>query len=153
GLSSVCSGPQDDIVFSVFSHSHSDHLFRHTRSLSLPLFLSLPTSLTQSQPLSLSLSLFPSLGLIFKLLSFHLTNRKILRYLSSDSRVVPKIQEKKTEEEVVGSASTSSSPSVAPTPIYQTSSGQYSQLCANSLLAPLTNSLGGNLKLSSPRTG
>lgn len=64
---------------------------------------------------------------VFKLLSFHLTNRKILRYLSSDSRVVPKIQEKKTEEEVVGSASTSSSPSVAPTPIYQTSSGQYSQ--------------------------
>ncbi|XP_024908355.1 cAMP-responsive element modulator isoform X2 [Cynoglossus semilaevis] len=68
--------------------------------------------------------------------------RKILRYLSSDSRVVPKIQEKKTEEEVVGSASTSSSPSVAPTPIYQTSSGQY-----------IAISQGRGVQLTSPGVG
>lgn len=50
--------------------------------------------------------------------------RKILNELSTDSPAVPKIDEEKTEEEAAASSAASAS---APTSIYQTSSGQYSQ--------------------------
>lgn len=53
-----------------------------------------------------------------------LSCRKILNELSSDSPAVPKIDEEKSEEEVLVSSAASAS---VPTSIYQTSSGQYSQ--------------------------
>ncbi|XP_056149707.1 cAMP-responsive element modulator isoform X3 [Lampris incognitus] len=71
-----------------------------------------------------------------EILSRRPSYRKILNELSSDSPAVPKIEEEKTEEEVVVS-SVASVP--VPTSIYQTSSGQY-----------IAISQGGAIQLSSP---
>lgn len=49
--------------------------------------------------------------------------RKILNDLSSDAPGVPRIEEEKSEEETTAPAITTVT---VPTPIYQTSSGQYS---------------------------
>lgn len=49
--------------------------------------------------------------------------RKILNDLSSDAPGVPRIEEEKSEEEATAPAITTVT---VPTPIYQTSSGQYS---------------------------
>jgi len=50
--------------------------------------------------------------------------RKILNDLSSDAPGVPRIEEEKSEEDTAPSITTVT----VPTPIYQTSSGQYSTL-------------------------
>lgn len=50
------------------------------------------------------------------------THRKILNDLSSDAPGVPRIEEEKSEEDAAPAITTVT----VPTPIYQTSSGQYS---------------------------
>ncbi|MEQ2181558.1 Cyclic AMP-responsive element-binding protein 1 [Goodea atripinnis] len=53
-------------------------------------------------------------------------NRKILNDLSSDAPAVPRIEEEKAEEDSCAAAATPAITTVTvPTPIYQTSSGQY----------------------------
>lgn len=52
------------------------------------------------------------------------SSRKILNDLSSDAPGVPRIEEEKSEEETSAPAITTVT---VPTPIYQTSSGQYSE--------------------------
>lgn len=56
-------------------------------------------------------------------------NRKILNDLSSDAPAVPRIEEEKAEED--SSSAAPAAPAITtvtvPTPIYQTSSGQYSR--------------------------
>lgn len=56
-------------------------------------------------------------------------NRKILNDLSSDAPAVPRIEEEKAEEDSTAAAA-AATPAITtvtvPTPIYQTSSGQYS---------------------------
>lgn len=52
----------------------------------------------------------------------HSFSRKILNELSSDTPGVPRIEEEKSEEESVPTVTTMT----MPTPIYQTSTGQYS---------------------------
>lgn len=55
-------------------------------------------------------------------------NRKILNDLSSDAPAVPRIEEEKAEEDSSAAAATPAITTVTvPTPIYQTSSGQYSR--------------------------
>ena len=55
-------------------------------------------------------------------------NRKILNDLSSDAPAVPRIEEEKAEEDSSAAAATPAITTVTvPTPIYQTSSGQYSK--------------------------
>lgn len=54
---------------------------------------------------------------------FDFLNRKILNDLSSDTPAVPRIEEEKNEEESTPAITTVT----VPTPIYQTSSGQYSE--------------------------
>lgn len=51
-----------------------------------------------------------------------LAHRKILNDLSSDAPGVPRIEEEKSEEDAAPAITTVT----VPTPIYQTSSGQYS---------------------------
>lgn len=57
-------------------------------------------------------------------------NRKILNDLSSDAPAVPRIEEEKAEEDS-SAAAVAAAPTITtvtvPTPIYQTSSGQYSR--------------------------
>lgn len=60
--------------------------------------------------------------------------RKILNDLSSDAPAVPRIEEEKAEEDslaVAAAAAAAAAPAITtvtvPTPIYQTSSGQYSR--------------------------
>lgn len=57
-------------------------------------------------------------------------NRKILNDLSSDAPAVPRIEEEKAEEDSSAAAAAAATPAITtvtvPTPIYQTSSGQYS---------------------------
>lgn len=56
------------------------------------------------------------------------SNRKILNDLSSDAPAVPRIEEEKAEEDSSVAAATPAITTVTvPTPIYQTSSGQYSR--------------------------
>lgn len=56
--------------------------------------------------------------------------RKILNDLSSDAPAVPRIEEEKVEEDSSAAAAAAATPAITtvtvPTPIYQTSSGQYS---------------------------
>lgn len=55
-------------------------------------------------------------------------HRKILNDLSSDAPAVPRIEEEKAEEDSSAAAATPAITTVTvPTPIYQTSSGQYSK--------------------------
>lgn len=54
-------------------------------------------------------------------------NRKILNDLSSDAPAVPRIEEEKAEEDSSAAATPAITTVTVPTPIYQTSSGQYSQ--------------------------
>lgn len=61
---------------------------------------------------------------------FFCPNRKILNDLSSDAPAVPRIEEEKAEEDSSAAAAAAATPAITtvtvPTPIYQTSSGQYS---------------------------
>uniref|UniRef100_A0A8C3X913 KID domain-containing protein n=1 Tax=Catagonus wagneri TaxID=51154 RepID=A0A8C3X913_9CETA len=59
-----------------------------------------------------------------EILSRRPSYRKILNDLSSDAPGVPRIEEEKSEEETSAPAITTVT---VPTPIYQTSSGQYSE--------------------------
>uniref|UniRef100_A0A3Q3MV66 cAMP responsive element binding protein 1b n=1 Tax=Mastacembelus armatus TaxID=205130 RepID=A0A3Q3MV66_9TELE len=61
-----------------------------------------------------------------EILSRRPSYRKILNDLSSDAPAVPRIEEEKTEEDASAAAATPAITTVTvPTPIYQTSSGQY----------------------------
>jgi len=65
----------------------------------------------------------PKIGQIYNFSCGLCTCRKILSDLSSDSPVVSKIEEEKGEEE--GTTTINNVP--IPTPIYQTTGGQYSR--------------------------
>lgn len=54
-------------------------------------------------------------------------DRKILNDLSSDAPAVPRIEEEKAEEDSSVAAAPAITTVTVPTPIYQTSSGQYSR--------------------------
>uniref|UniRef100_H3CJ13 BZIP domain-containing protein n=1 Tax=Tetraodon nigroviridis TaxID=99883 RepID=H3CJ13_TETNG len=56
---------------------------------------------------------------------FDSVNRKILNDLSSDAPAVPRIEEEKAEEDSAAAAAPAITTVTVPTPIYQTSSGQY----------------------------
>lgn len=58
--------------------------------------------------------------------------RKILNDLSSDVPAVPKIEEEKSEDDSAPAITTVT----MPTPIYQTSSGQYSECLSRDALLP-----------------
>lgn len=64
-----------------------------------------------------------------EILSRRPSYRKILNDLSSDAPAVPRIEEEKAEEDSAAAAAAAATPSITtvtvPTPIYQTSSGQY----------------------------
>ncbi|XP_035460823.2 cyclic AMP-responsive element-binding protein 1b [Scophthalmus maximus] len=60
-----------------------------------------------------------------EILSRRPSYRKILNDLSSDAPAVPRIEEEKAEEEAVAAATHAITTVTVPTPIYQTSSGQY----------------------------
>lgn len=64
-----------------------------------------------------------------EILSRRPSYRKILNDLSSDAPAVPRIEEEKVEEDSSATAAVAATPSITtvtvPTPIYQTSSGQY----------------------------
>lgn len=71
---------------------------------------------------------------------FDSVNRKILNDLSSDAPAVPRIEEEKAEEDSAAAAAPAITTVTVPTPIYQTSSGQYSRWpvwgCLSSHLHP-----------------
>uniref|UniRef100_A0A3B5KQJ3 Cyclic AMP-responsive element-binding protein 1 n=1 Tax=Takifugu rubripes TaxID=31033 RepID=A0A3B5KQJ3_TAKRU len=60
-----------------------------------------------------------------EILSRRPSYRKILNDLSSDAPAVPRIEEEKAEEDLSAAAAPSITTVTVPTPIYQTSSGQY----------------------------
>ncbi|XP_077473280.1 cyclic AMP-responsive element-binding protein 1b [Stigmatopora argus] len=60
-----------------------------------------------------------------EILSRRPSYRKILNDLSSDAPAVPRIEEEKAEDDMVASATAAITTVTVPTPIYQTSSGQY----------------------------
>nr|XP_061799170.1 cyclic AMP-responsive element-binding protein 1-like [Nerophis lumbriciformis] len=60
-----------------------------------------------------------------EILSRRPSYRKILNDLSSDAPAVPRIEEEKAEDDVAAAATPAITTVTVPTPIYQTSSGQY----------------------------
>lgn len=61
--------------------------------------------------------------LLWLVVFWHFPGRKILNDLSSDVSSVPRIEEEKSEDDSTPAITTVT----MPTPIYQTSSGQYSE--------------------------